>query len=126
MTRYLCVLLGGGAGSLTRYLVNRAFVQYFPNANFVLGTLFVNVTGSFLIGVAMTLLSERFRLPHFWHLLAVVGFLGGYTTFSSFEYEGYLAVREGRFTLALLYLLGSVVLGFVALRAGVLLASSRA
>ena len=112
MNRYLCVLVGGGVGSLTRYLVGRAFAQRFPNLNFGLGTLFVNVTGSFLIGILMTLLVERFRLPHYWQLIGVVGFLGGYTTFSSFEYDGYLAARGGHHFTALAYLVGSVVLGY--------------
>ena len=95
MDRYFCVLIGGGAGSLTRYLVGRAFTQHFPNWNFGLGTFFVNVTGSFLIGVLMTLFAERLRLSPYWQLAGVVGFLGGYTTFSSFEYDGYLETRGG-------------------------------
>ena len=67
-----------------------AFRRKFP-----LGTLVINVTGSFLIGFLMTMLTERFQLDPQWRLLLVVGFLGGYTTFSSFEWETYSAVREG-------------------------------
>ena len=125
MDRYLCVLVGGGFGSLTRYLVGRAFIQRFPNANFGLGTFFVNVTGSFLIGVLMTLFVERLRLPHNWQLVGVVGFLGGYTTFSSFEYDGYLAVRGGHHWTALAYLVGSVVLGYAGVWLGAFLVTKR-
>ena len=125
MNRYLCVLVGGGVGSLTRYLVGRAFIQRFPNLNFGLGTLFVNVTGSFLIGILMTLFVERFRLPHYWQLIGVVGFLGGYTTFSSFEYDGYLAARGGHHFTALVYLVGSVVLGYAGVWLGASLVTKR-
>ena len=125
MGRYLCVLLGGGIGSLTRYLLGRAIVQRFPNAQFALGTFFINVTGSFLIGVLMTLLVERFRVPHYWQLIAVVGFLGGYTTFSSFEYDAYLTARAGNQLGALFYLVSSVVFGYGAVWLGVLLAGKR-
>jgi fluoride exporter len=125
MYRYLCVLIGGGVGSLARYLVGRAFTQRFPNSNFGLGTFFVNVTGSFLIGLLMTLFVERFRLSPYWQLVGVVGFLGGYTTFSSFEYDGYLAARGGHHITALAYLTGSVVLGYAGVWLGASLVTKR-
>jgi CrcB protein len=118
MARYFCVLAGGGAGSLTRYLLGRALVQRFPGANFAVGTFVINVTGSFLIGLLMGLLVERFRLSQYWQLTAVVGFLGGYTTFSSFEYDAYLAARGGHHLAALCYLTGSVVAGYAAVWLG--------
>src|SRR4051812_3047716 len=120
MNSFLVVLGGGGAVSFRRYFGGRAFEKGFPNLNFGLATFFVNVTGSFLIGVLMTLLVERLRLPHYWQLIGVVGFLGGYTTFSSFEYDGYLAARGGHHLTALTYLVSSVVLGY----AGVWLGAS--
>jgi fluoride exporter len=119
MTRYLCVFLGGGAGSLARYLVGRAILQRFPSSYFAWSTFWINVSGSLLIGLLMTLLVERLRVPHFWQLLLVTGFLGGYTTFSSFEYEGYLAVRAGQPLTALAYLAGSVIAGCCAVWLGV-------
>ena len=123
MDRYLCVMLGGGVGSLTRYLVGRAIVQRFPNLNFAIGTFFINVSGSFLIGLLMGILVERLRLPHYWQLTIVVGFLGGYTTFSSFEYDGYLDARAGNHLTAICYLAGSVVLGYGAVWLGSWLAA---
>ncbi len=118
MGSYLCVLAGGGCGSLARYLLNKAITHRFPNAPFAWGTFCINVSGSFLIGLLVTLLVERFRLPHNWYLLLVVGFLGGYTTFSSFEYDGYLSARAGHSLTTLSYLAGSVVFGYGAVWLG--------
>jgi CrcB protein len=125
MNRYLCVFLGGGAGCLARYLVGRAILQRFPSSYFAWSTFCINVTGSFLIGFLMTLLVERLRVPHFWQLLLVTGFLGGYTTFSSLEYEGYLAVRASQPLTALAYLAGSVIAGCGAVWLGVLIVGRR-
>ena len=94
-------------------------MQRFPNQNFAIATFVVNVTGSFLIGLLMTLLTERLRLPDYWRLLLVVGMLGGYTTFSSFEYDAYLTTRSGHHLTTLLYLVGSVVVGYAAVWVGV-------
>ena len=118
--KYLLILLGGGAGSLARYLAGTAIATRF-GARFPTGTMLVNVTGCFLIGLIMTLLTER--QPHpYWRLLLVVGFLGGYTTFSSFEWETYSAVREGGFWIGLANIVGSVALGYAAVWLGALLA----
>jgi len=126
MVRYLCVFLGGGAGSLTRYLLGRAIVQRFPNAQFAVGTFVINVTGSFLIGLLMVLLMERWRMSSpYLQMLLVIGFLGGYTTFSSFEYDAYLSVRGGHQLIAFLYLTGSVVVGFGGVCLGAWLASRK-
>src|SRR5438046_9670844 len=80
---------------------------------FPLGTFVINVSGSFLIGVFITLLTERLQPHPNWRLFLVVGVLGGYTTFSSFEYEAYQAVRGGARWIALIYVLGSVALGYI-------------
>lgn len=87
-------------------------------SRFPLGTLVINVTGSFVIGFLMTVLTERFKPHPNWRLLLVVGFLGGYTTFSSFEYESYSLVRDGSTWLGLLNLAGSVIFGFAAVWLG--------
>ena len=118
LSQSLCVMVGGALGSLARFLVSKAFVQRFPNANFAIGTFVVNVTGCFVIGILMTLFIERLRLPSYWHLFTVVGFLGGYTTFSSFEFDAYLAFRGGHSLMALTYLVASVVTGYGAVWLG--------
>lgn len=118
LTRCLCVLAGGSFGSLARYLLGKVISQRFPNAYFNWGTFLINVSGSFLIGLLAILITERLRLSHYWYLVAVVGFLGGYTTFSSFEFDGYLSARAGQHVAAVSYLAGSVIAGYAAVNLG--------
>jgi CrcB protein len=119
--KYMLVVLGGGCGSLARFLTGTAIMNRF-GGRFPFGTLAVNLAGSFLIGFLMTLLTERL-LPHpNWRLLLVVGFLGGYTTFSSLEYESLSLIRDGGLLLGVLNLAGSVIFGFVAVWLGSALA----
>ena len=119
--RYLLVLLGGGVGALARYAAGTAIMARF-GGRFPLGTLVINVTGSFAIGFLMTLLTDRLNIDPAWRLLLVVGFLGGYTTFSSFEWETFAAIRDGQLLSGLLNILSSVVVGYAAVWFGVLLA----
>jgi CrcB protein len=121
--KYLLVIGGGGIGSLARYLAGTAITTRFGSV-LPLGTMVINITGSFLIGLLMTLLSERLPHPN-WRLLLVVGFLGGYTTFSSFEWETFSAVRGGGFWIGLVNVVGSVGLGYAAVWLGALLATRR-
>jgi CrcB protein len=121
LDRYLVVLTGAGLGGLGRYIAATWIVARYGN-RFPLSTLIINVSGSFLIGVLMTLFKERFPPNPNWHLFLVVGVLGGYTTFSSFEYEAFQAFRGGARFIGLAYVTGSVVLGYVGVWAGALLA----
>jgi CrcB protein len=109
---------------VVRYLVGTAITTRFAS-RFPFGTFAINVTGSFLIGLAMTLLTERFAPHPNWRLLIVVGFLGGYTTFSSFEYETFQSARSGGHLLALGYVVASVALGYLGVWMGVLVAGKR-
>jgi len=124
LDRYVLVMIGGATGSLARYLAGSAIMGRL-GSRFPLGTLIINVSGSFLIGLAMALLTERFRPHPYWRLLLVVGFLGGYTTFSSFEYETFQAVRDGSGWMGLLNVVGSVVLGYIAVWVGTAIAGQR-
>jgi CrcB protein len=121
LIRYLLVAVGGGTGALARYVAASAIMTRF-GGKFPLGTLVINVTGSFLIGFLMTTLTERFKLDPSWRLFLVVGFLGGYTTFSSFEWETFTAVREGAWWIGAVNVASSVMLGYVAVWLGVMLA----
>ncbi|MDQ2900827.1 MAG: fluoride efflux transporter CrcB [Acidobacteriota bacterium] len=123
MDRYLVILLGGAAGALSRYLAASAIMNRF-GGRFPLGTFLINVTGCFAIGAIMTLLSARSNLHPNWRLLIVVGFLGGYTTFSSFAFETFMAEREGMHWIGFLNAAGSVVAGYLAVWLGTLLAAT--
>jgi CrcB protein len=118
------VMLGGATGSLTRYVLGTAIMTRL-GPRFPMGTFVINITGSFLIGLLMTLLSERFQPHPYWRLLLVVGFLGGYTTFSSFEWETLNLVKDGGRWLGVLNVVGSVLLGYIAVWLGSILAAKR-
>ena len=115
--KYLLVLFGGGVGALARYIVGTAIAERvgtrFPSA----GTMVINVTGSVLIGFLMAILTRRLAHAN-WRRLLVVGFLGGYTTFSSLEYETLQAVESGAMWMGLLNVVGSVVFGYLAVWIG--------
>jgi len=124
LDRYLMVLLGGATGSLARFMLGTAIMNR-VGGRFPLGTVVINITGSFLIGFLMTMLSERWNPHPNVRLLLVVGFLGGYTTFSSFEWETIGLVRDGARWLGLLNMAGSVLLGYAAVWLGVVAAGKR-
>lgn len=124
MDRYIMVMLGGATGSLTRYVVGTAIMTRL-GARFPVGTLIINVSGSFLIGFLMTLLTERLQPHPNWRFLLVVGFLGGYTTFSSFEWETLSLVKDGGRWLGMFNIVGSVLLGYTAVWLGSIIAAKR-
>lgn len=121
MDRYLLVLLGGGVGALARFIVGTAIVARL-GGRFPYGTVFINLTGSFLIGFAMTFLTERSYLSPNWRFLLVVGFLGGYTTFSSFEWETLNLMKDGSRWLGFLNGFGSLIVGYAAVWLGAIVA----
>jgi len=120
--KYLLILLGGGVGSLSRYVVGSALVTRYGTRLPIMGTMTINVTGSFLIGILMTLITERFGANQNLRPLLVIGFLGGYTTFSSFEWETYAVIRDGGFWVGIFNIVGSVTLGYAAVWLGAMLA----
>lgn len=121
MINYIIVFVGGGIGAAVRFLLGTWIGQRWGRS-FPLGTFVINVSGSFLIGLLMTLMAERFTENPQWRLLLVVGFLGGYTTFSSFQYETGKLATDGEFLYAVLNVVLSVTAGFLALKAGDILA----
>lgn len=124
MDRYLAVMMGAALGGVARYVIGLAVMQRF-GGRFPLGTLVVNVSGCFIIGVIATILTERLDLNPNWRLFLVTGLLGGYTTFSSFGYETYQLARMGAPVVGLLNVAASVVLGYAAVWLGVLAAAKR-
>ena len=124
MDRYIVVLAGAGLGGLMRYTLGTWIMTKY-GGRFPLGTFLINVSGSFFIGLLMTILTERAQPHPNWRLFLVVGVLGGYTTFSSFEYEAFQAVRDGARLMGLLYVTGSVLAGYLAVWFGAVLAVRR-
>ena len=124
MDRYLMVMVGGAVGSLIRYVLGTTIMNR-VGTRFPLGTVTINITGCFLVGFIMTVLTERLNPHPNWRLLLVVGFLGGYTTFSGFELETLGLVRDGGRWLALLNVAGSVVIGYLAVWLGTAIAGKR-
>jgi CrcB protein len=124
LDKLFVVLSGAGLGGVARYAAGTWIMAKY-GGRFPLGTFLINVSGSFLIGILMTLFTERLDPHPNWRLFLVVGILGGYTTFSSFEYETYQAVRDGEHWMGLLYVGSSVLLGYAGVWLGALLAARR-
>jgi len=115
---YILIGLGGAAGALLRHLAARALNQVGPEP-FPWGTLFVNLLGCLLVGFFFVL-CER-RLPEGFRLLALTGLLGAFTTFSTFHLEGLSLLLDGLWGRALVYVLGSNLLGLALVGVGLLL-----
>ena len=121
MIDYFVIGVGGFTGAVSRYAL-AVWVGERWGRSFPLGTLIVNLSGCFLIGFLMTFFLERYMVDSEWRLLLVVGFLGAYTTFSTFEYETGGLLRDGELLYAALNVILSVAAGFAALKLGELLA----
>ena len=118
----IAISLGAIAGSLTRYYLTVWFAHRWGNS-FPLGTLFINITGSFGMGVFVTLALEGAAIiPPEVRLLIAVGFLGSYTTFSTYELETINLLRQGGLLPAGLYWMGSAIMGLLGLQLGTILA----
>ena len=118
---YFWIGLGAVVGANARYLVSQLMADRFGTA-FPYGTMLVNITGSLVIGFLLTLLAEQFLVSPYWRLLLVVGFLGSYTTFSSYTYEAIGLIERGEWSPMLVYVLGSNIAGLVACYGGIVLA----
>lgn len=120
MIDFLLISAGAVFGANARYWLGTWAAQKWGSI-FPFGTLLINVTGSFLLGLFMTLATERFLLDPRWRLLVAVGFLGAYTTFSTFTYESFNLIFKGQWLPGLINLLGSSLLGLAAVGLGVYL-----
>ena len=119
--QYLWVGIGGFLGANARFVLARAFADRFGGA-FPYGTLVVNLSGSLLIGVILSLIAERIVPDEPWRWLVAAGFLGGYTTFSSYSWETVKLLEAGRWERALLYVVASNGLGLLACAIGIIAA----
>lgn len=119
MTKYLMVAIGGALGSILRFWVG-TYISNRIATRFLAGTFVVNMTACFLIGFVVTVLAEKSSWNANWRYLIPIGFIGGYSTFSTFEYETFRVFQEGDFLIAGLNVILSVVVGFVSVWVGVI------
>ena len=117
-TLILAVALGGALGSVARYLTGIGAGKLLGTTAFPWATLVINVVGSFIIGVFVESFALRWNLPQAARVFLTVGVCGGFTTFSTFSLESYLLMERGDFFPAAGYIVGSVVLGIMALLGG--------
>ncbi len=111
--------LAGSLGAVARYLLGR-FVAERAGAEFPFGTLLINVTGAFVIGLLFALTARKLLSP-VWQTVLATGFLGGYTTFSTMSWEGVQLARSGSSHLSLLYFGANLLLGLLAALLGLAL-----
>jgi CrcB protein len=119
LIRYLAIGLAGFAGAVARVLVATLFGRWF-NIRFPLGTLFINVTGSLFLGWFLTHIAAR-NVSDTARLAIGAGFVGAYTTFSTFMFETSMLSDEGAGIEAVVNLVGSLLLGLLAVRLGIML-----
>ncbi|MHB9053637.1 MAG: fluoride efflux transporter CrcB [Thermoleophilia bacterium] len=121
MENAIVIGVGGFFGAISRYgmalWIGERWGRIFP-----LGTLVINITGSFFIGLLMYLLAQRLLVNSLWRSLLVIGFLGAFTTFSTFEYETGNLIGDGELLFASINIVASVGFGFAALKLGELIA----
>lgn len=118
--KILLISIGAMLGANARYWISDWVAQRW-GTTFPYGTFLVNITGSLLIGLFISLTTERFIVDPRWRFLFVVGFLGAYTTFSTYTLECLTLFERGQWLLGLFNVLGSVVVGFIAVGTGMFL-----
>lgn len=121
VTKILSIAVGGAVGAVARYLVNVSPLQNLFQP-FPLPTFLINISGSFLIGFLLILLTDKITASENFRLAVMVGFLGAFTTFSTFELEIWNLLKENQYLTAFIYLFLSVAVGLIGVAAGIKLA----
>jgi CrcB protein len=121
LQKYLFIAAGGALGSIARYWVGSA-ISGRMGTKFPYGTLVINITACVIIGFSLTYLGKRADLNPAWRFMIPIGFIGAYSTFSTYEWETLSTMRSGAFFLAGLYAVGSLILGLAATWCGTALA----
>ena len=111
MSEWLLVMFGGAAGAVSRHTIDK--VSKLWPGDPILGTLFINLTGSLLLGLLAGMLVDNFALPTKFRHLMIVGFLGSYTTFSTFTVASLQLLREGQAAKGIMNIAVSVLVGLV-------------
>ena len=120
MQKYLWIAAGGALGSIARYWVGSAIGSRM-GIKFPYGTIIVNISACVIIGFTLAYLGRRAELNPAWRYFIPIGFIGAYSTFSTYEWETLSTLRSGAFALAALYAIGSLILGLAAVWAGSML-----
>lgn len=118
MFQIMAIAIGGALGAVSRYLVI-GLVTDWLGKSFPFGTLLVNVLGSFLIGILYVVIVQKMHVSPELKSIMVVGFLGAFTTFSTFSLEAFNFINEGLVLNAITYILSSVILCIISVWAGV-------
>ena len=121
MQKYLLIAIGGALGSIARYWVGSTVANRM-GTRFPYGTFVINITACVIIGFSLTFLAKRVDLNPAWRFLIPVGFIGAYSTFSTYEWETLSTLRAGAFFLAALYAVSSLILGLAAVWGGAMIA----
>ena len=121
MQRYFFIAIGGALGSLARYWVGTTVAGKL-GTRFPYGTFVINITACVIIGFSLAFLGRRSELNPAWRFLIPIGFVGAYSTFSTFEWETFTNLQSGAFFIAVLYVVSSLVLGLAAVWFGILMA----
>lgn len=118
--KYLFIALGGALGAVLRYMVAGLFstISY---TSFPYGTLSVNLIGSFLIGFLWAILGNRIIIPNEYKVLIFVGFIGAFTTFSTYTFETFKLLQNGEIKFAVLNFLYNNVFGIILVVIGIIL-----
>jgi len=119
--KILLIGMGGFFGAVSRYYVSRGSVLFFGD-KIPYGTLVVNVVGSFLLGLVFTLSVEKLAISENMRFLIAVGFLGAFTTFSTFSVESLYLIEDGAYMSAFVYIMGNLLLSLIAAFAGIYIA----
>lgn len=122
MKQLLLVFVGGGFGSVLRYVIGKYLNS--PQDGIPYGTFAANILGSLLIGIILGLAAKNDTLTSNQTLLLATGFCGGFTTFSTFAYENHVFLKSGDFTSFALYTIASFVVGFLSVFFGLFLVKS--
>jgi CrcB protein len=117
LQKYLFIAIGGALGSIARFWIGSTIAGRM-GIRFPYGTLIVNITACLIIGFSLTYMGRRADLNPAWRYLIPIGFIGAYSTFSTYEWETLSTMRSGAFVLAALYAGGSFILGLIAVWGG--------
>jgi CrcB protein len=117
LQKYLLIALGGALGSMARYAVNTG-ISGRMGIRFPYGTLMINISACLIIGLSLEILNRHSNVNPAFRYLIPIGFIGAYSTFSTFEWEIFSSLNSGAFWIALVYVATSLIFGLVAVALG--------